>query len=75
MADLATLQKQLTEAEAALHSLMMGQQVVEIRVNGRFIRKTEADKGSLKSYVSDLKAQINRLEGGSSPRSPIGFHA
>ncbi|MBL4761536.1 MAG: hypothetical protein JKY93_02420 [Gammaproteobacteria bacterium] len=75
MADLALLKTQLAESEAALHRLMVGKMSVTIRVNGRLVEKTPADKNSLKVYISDLKAAISRAEGGSSSRSPISFHA
>lgn len=75
MADLATLQTRLTQAEDALHDLLLGNKVVEIRVKGRWMQKTPADIPQLRAYVNELKAQINRLQGGSSPKSPISLHA
>lgn len=74
MADLETLKTQLAQAETALHDLQLGNKVVEIRVNGRWLQKTPADRKDLKAYVNDLQSQINRLEGGTR-RSPVSLHA
>jgi hypothetical protein len=75
MADLADLKTQLLEAQLALHKLMIGSQVVEIRVKGRWISKSPADKTSLKQYIKELHGQIDRIEGVDSRRRPIGLHS
>lgn len=62
MADLATLQGWLTEAESARHQLSLGQSVVEVSRSGRRIAYTEASLPSLNSYIADLEAQIRRKE-------------
>lgn len=74
MADLATLQAQLAEAEKARHELLMGNKMSSITVNGRTVQRTQANIGELKIYINELKAQINRLKGKRN-RGPIGFHA
>jgi hypothetical protein len=58
VADLATLQARLTEAEAAYHSLMTGALVAEVQHSDMRQRYTEANKGELAAYIASLKAQI-----------------
>jgi hypothetical protein len=61
MADLATLQGRLAEAEEALHQLRIGKRVAQIRHGERSVQYTEAAK--LEAYIADLKNQIARLQG------------
>jgi hypothetical protein len=58
MTDLATLQTRLTEAESQLHKLVTGTSVVEVWRDGRRIIYSKADIEALRSYISDLKAEI-----------------
>ena len=74
MTDLATLKNQLSEAQQAMHELMLGNKYVAISYNGRSVQKTAADAPNLRMYIKDLKAQIARLEGRSS-RGPLSLHA
>ena len=64
MAQLATLQKRLTEAEAAYHALMLGDRIVSISIEGRGQSYTPADMGKLETYITCLKDRIARLRGG-----------
>lgn len=65
MADLATLQTRLLEAELAKHKLLTGTQEVEVDFNG--IRTKYANSVTqlqlLDSYIADLKTQITGLGG------------
>lgn len=61
--DLTTLQTRLTEARAALHSLSIGQQVVEIQRDGRRMKYGSADSAALADYIRDLENQIADIEG------------
>ncbi len=78
MADLATLQTRLAEAETAAHDLALGKKVVELRRGDRMIRYTAANAGSLSSYIDTLKVEIADLEAVAaglckpSTRRPIG---
>lgn len=58
MADLATLQTRLDEAESALHLLATGSQEVEVRHGDIGAKYTQANMGSLRAYIADLRAQI-----------------
>lgn len=58
MADLATLQARLTEAETALHNLAIGARVVDVWKDGRRVRYSEATKSQLEAYIKDLNDQI-----------------
>jgi|GEM_PF-1035169 len=71
MPDLTTLQSRLEEAETAYHELALGNKMVEIRVNGRWLQKTPTDMPQLMGYIKDLKKQINRAKGGNRIGGPI----
>jgi hypothetical protein len=58
MASLSTLQGWLTDAEAALHQLNIGAQVVEVEHGDMKTTYTKADLSALRAYIGDLKAQI-----------------
>ncbi|MBL8518196.1 MAG: hypothetical protein JNM76_14640 [Betaproteobacteria bacterium] len=64
MADLATLQTRLTEAESAYHKLMTGSKTVEVQHGDMRTKYTEAQAGTLLAYIADLRAQIAALGGG-----------
>lgn len=54
-----TLAERLVEAEAAYHSLALGQSVVEVRdASGDTLRYKSTDKSSLKAYINELKELI-----------------
>jgi hypothetical protein len=66
MADLATLQLRLAEAELAYHRLQTGTAEIEVEQGGEVAMKvkyslTSVDK--LRAYISDLKAQVAALTG------------
>lgn len=63
MADLATLQTRLTEAESAYHRLMTGALEVEVEHGDMRTRYQASAKGELASYIADLRAQIASLGG------------
>lgn len=72
MADLATLQTRLDEAEAALHKLQTGAQVASVGDGQGNVQYTSADVDKLRAYVRDLKAQISTAQG-TRGRRPIGI--
>jgi hypothetical protein len=54
-----TLQERLDEAETALHELLTGRAVVEVRdMDGSSIRYTRAQVPALRRYIDELKAQL-----------------
>lgn len=59
----------LADAQAALHALLTGQQMVEVEYNGRRTRFTPATINTLRAYISELQARIN----GQCQRGAIGF--
>lgn len=63
MADLATLQARLAEAETAYHQLLIGKQSVEVQHGDMRRKYTEADVAALAAYIADLRAQIASLGG------------
>ncbi len=63
MADLATLQTRLAEAESAFHKLVIGGQAVEIQHGDMRKRYTPGEAGELASYIDRLKSEIELLGG------------
>lgn len=65
MADLATLQTRLGEAEEAHHQLMTGAKEVTVSI-GNYGSTTyqQASIEKLEQYIQRLQAQITRLTGG-----------
>lgn len=54
-----TLAEKLVQAEAAYHSLMIGESVREVvDQNGEKVTYTAANAARLAQYISDLKSQI-----------------
>jgi hypothetical protein len=66
MADLATLELRLAEAELAKHKLAMGKQVVTLSYaveGGNMQQFNQASLPLLKAHISELKAEIARAKG------------
>jgi len=65
MADLATLQTRLIEAELALHKLLTGTAEVEVEHGDMRLKYSNSVTAmqQLSSYIADLKAQIAALGG------------
>lgn len=62
MADIATLQTRLEEAEAAYHKLLTGARVVEVQHGDMRTKYTEAESGALATYIAQLREQIAMLD-------------
>ena len=58
----------LSEAETALHKLIVGKTTVQLSYQGESLTFTTADEGRLRLYISDLRAQLG-LGGASRTRS------
>lgn len=73
MTSLATLQTRLTEAEAALHALNMGERIVSLNITtGAATRQYSyqaADIGKLEGYISRLNDQIANVS--ATPRKRV----
>ena len=65
MADLATLQTRLLEAELAQHKLLTGSAAEEVEHGDMRSRYTRADLGQLAAYIATLKSQIAAAGGAS----------
>lgn len=63
MADLATLQSRLADAETAYHKLVTGTKTVEIQHGEMRQKYTETTMANLRAYIEDLKSQIEALGG------------
>ena len=64
MADLATLQTRLTEAETAYHALMTGTKVVSVGAGDDRVTYQATQAVKLASYIADLNQQISEAQGG-----------
>ena len=64
MADLATLQTRLSEAETAYHALMTGAKKASVGLGDMQVTYARADAGRLASYIAQLKTEI-AVAGGS----------
>jgi hypothetical protein len=70
--DIATLQQRITEAETAMHSLMMGSRVSEAGApDGSRVSYTQTDLPRLREYLQWLKAQLVQAQQGAA--RPIYF--
>lgn len=63
MADLATLQARLAEAEAAYHKLVTGTKTVEIQHGEMRQKYTETTMANLRAYIDELESKIEALGG------------
>ncbi|MBT9098408.1 phage tail protein [Methylovulum psychrotolerans] len=70
MADLATLQAWLAEAETAYHSLQIGKKTQELHHNGKRVIYTPAQQDELRAYIAELNSKIKVLKG-QNGRKPI----
>jgi len=69
MADLSVLQARLSEAEAALHSLMTGKTAVTISYQGHSVTYAQSEVKKLENYIALLTQQIAVAKGGRGRRS------
>ncbi len=58
MADPATLQARLDEAEQALHELLTGRRAVTVDYDGTRTQFTAAEEAKLRAYIDELKRQL-----------------
>lgn len=75
MADVATLQARLTEAETIYHEWRIGQTVRSFRdQNGEQVEYSQSGLMALASYIADLRAQIAAASSTlSTYRGPLRF--
>jgi len=75
MADLATLELRLAEAELAKHKLAIGEKVVLLSYSAEGTNTRQFNQASLpllSAYIAELKAEIARAKGVGG-RRPIYF--
>ncbi|WOC15449.1 gpW family head-tail joining protein [Pseudochrobactrum sp. MP213Fo] len=58
MTDRSILMARLSEAETALHQLIVGKTTVQLSYQGESVTFSSADEGRLRLYISDLRAQL-----------------
>lgn len=63
MADLATLQGWLSEAETARHKLLTGSLRQRVSYNGQDVTFAQTEIDKLDSYIASLRAQIAAASG------------
>lgn len=73
--DLQTLQTRVAEAETALHNVLIGKGVVEVRdFNGERVVYSKADTASLRAYIKELHDQIAVLLGTPNTTGPMRIY-
>ncbi len=72
MADQATMQAWLTEAETALHLLMTGASAVSVTHKGKSVTFRKTDVPTLRAYIAELKSKLG-LGGRRSPPMGVMF--
>lgn len=68
MADTATLEARLEDAETALHQLALGQQVTVVGYDGHRTEFAPGDESRLRRYIATLRRQLGRQVGRGSHR-------
>jgi len=67
----ATLEARLTEAENALHTLLLGQTVTVVSYDGHRTEFKPADEGKLRRYVQELKRKLGQAPAGRMSRRVV----
>lgn len=67
--DLATIETRITEAEEALHKLMLGSREEQVQHADGMVRYTPAQAPELERYIAGLYRQKEALLSGGSARS------
>lgn len=67
----ATLEARLTEAENALHQLLLGQTVTVVSYDGHRTESKPADEVKLRRYVQELKRQLGQVPSGRMSRRVV----
>ena len=60
MADTATLEARLAEAEQALHDLLVGNKPVQVDYDGRRTAFAPGEEEKLRQYIAELKRALGR---------------
>lgn len=68
MADTATLEARLEEAEEALHLVLIGQSVTVTAYDGHRTEYSPAREGELRRYIGRLRRDLGRATGPGSRR-------
>ncbi len=72
MTTLSELQARLADAETALHNVLIGKGVTEVRdFNGEMVRYTRVDTSLLRAYIKELQDQIAVLLGNATVTGPM----
>lgn len=75
MADIATLQLRLAEAELAYHKLMTGTKQVAVQQDDMQVTFNMTNVDRLRSYIAELKSQLSNLGVGDAGNSAVGRRA
>jgi hypothetical protein len=69
---MATTAELLTQAKDALHKLITGEAVAEFRdADGSTVRYTQASRGALRAYITELEVKLARENKESRPTGPM----
>jgi hypothetical protein len=68
MTDAATLTTRLEEAEAALHTILVGKRAVQLIHGDTQTRFSESNVAELRAYIAELKGELGLTTGRTSAR-------
>ena len=72
MATLNELQTRLAEAQSALHNVLVGRGVTEVRdFNGESVRYNRVDTSALRAYIKELEDSIAVMLGNTVSGGPM----
>ncbi|MGH1417180.1 MAG: gpW family head-tail joining protein [Pelagimonas sp.] len=71
MPDETVLRERLSQAESALHLLLIGESEIEVEYEGSRTKMKPADEPRLRRYIQSLKRQLG--EGGGSASRKVIF--
>lgn len=72
MATTDELTARLSDAETALHKLMIGQQTVRLMYDGKEVMYTAATAGDLRAYITELQVALG-IKSGRSRATSVYF--
>ncbi|MDX3929213.1 MAG: gpW family head-tail joining protein [Shinella sp.] len=53
--------RRLSEAETALHQLLIGKKSVSLNYNGESVTYVQSDEGKIRSYIAELSAALGLI--------------
>ncbi len=61
MATQDELLSRLSDAETALHNLLIGKQTIRLEYDGKSVTYSQSSIGDLRAYITELKVQTGQM--------------